>query len=43
MYLSRNLEQWHAFVEMLRTAFAQGKEQEILTLLLTPDERDSVG
>ncbi|MGC7589565.1 trp operon repressor [Bisgaard Taxon 46] len=43
MYLSRNLEQWHAFVEMLRMAFNEGKEQEVLTLLLTPDERDSVG
>ncbi|MGY4677129.1 trp operon repressor [Pasteurella sp. P03HT] len=43
MYVSRDLAQWQAFVDMLRTAFEQGKEQDILTLLLTPDERDSIG
>lgn len=43
MYISRNLEQWNAFLAMLQTAFEQGKAQEFLTLLLTPDERDAVG
>lgn len=43
MYLSRNLPQWEAFISILRQAVNQGKEQELLTLLLTPDERDSVG
>lgn len=43
MYISRNPEQWNAFVEILRTAFEQGKEQELLTLLLTTDERDALG
>ncbi|AZI13989.1 trp operon repressor [Avibacterium paragallinarum] len=43
MYVSKNMEQWHSFLEILRTAFAQNKEQELLTLLLTPDERDAVG
>ena len=43
MYISRNLAQWNAFLAMLRTAFEQGKAQEFLTLLLTPDERDAVG
>ncbi|PJG85017.1 trp operon repressor [Conservatibacter flavescens] len=43
MYLSRNLEQWNAFIGMLRLAIAQGKEQELLMLLLTPDERDALG
>lgn len=43
MYISRNLTHWNHFIEMLRIAFAEGKEQEILTLLLTADERDAVG
>ncbi|UXN33955.1 trp operon repressor [Avibacterium paragallinarum] len=43
MYVSKNMEQWHSFLEILRTAFTQNKEQELLTLLLTPDERDAVG
>ena len=29
--------------DMLKTAFEQGKEQDVLTLLLTADERDAVG
>ncbi|BFU64076.1 trp operon repressor [Rodentibacter abscessus] len=43
MYISRNLDQWNAFLTMLQTAFKQRKAQELLTLLLTPDERDAVG
>ena len=43
MYISRNLDQWNAFLAMLQTAFEQGKAQELLTLLLTADERDAVG
>ena len=43
MYISRNMEQWSAFIEVLRTAFEQGKEQDLLMLLLTADERDAVG
>ncbi|HBO38029.1 MAG TPA: trp operon repressor [Pasteurellaceae bacterium] len=43
MYVSRNPEQWNAFIEILREAFSQGKEQDLLTLLLTADERDAVG
>ena len=43
MYISRNLEQWNALLNMLKTAFEQGKEQDVLTLLLTADERDAVG
>ncbi|WP_109077305.1 trp operon repressor [Aggregatibacter kilianii] len=43
MYISRNLEQWNAFLDMLKTAFEQGKAQDVLTLLLTPDERDALG
>ena len=43
MYISRNLEQWNAFLATLQTAFEQGKAQDCLTLLLTPDERDAVG
>ena len=43
MYISRNLEQWNAFLDVLKTAFEQGKEQDVLTLLLTADERDAVG
>lgn len=43
MYISRNMEQWNAFINTLRKAFEQGKEQELLTLLLTADERDAVG
>ena len=43
MYISRNLEQWNAFLATLQTAFEQGKAQDYLSLLLTPDERDAVG
>ncbi|EIJ69426.1 trp operon repressor [Pasteurella bettyae] len=43
MYISRNMKQWTTFIEVLRTAFNKGKEQELLTLLLTPDERDAIG
>ena len=43
MYISRNLEQWNAFLTTLQTAFEQGKAQDFLTRLLTPDERDAVG
>lgn len=43
MYISRNLDQWNAFLTMLQTAFEQGKAEELLTLLLTADERDAVG
>lgn len=43
MYVSRNMPQWQAFIDILRSAFEQGKEQDLLTLLLTADERDSVG
>ncbi|MDG2953677.1 trp operon repressor [Bisgaard Taxon 10/6] len=43
MYISRNMDHWNTFIETLRTAFEEGKEQEFLTLLLTPDERDAVG
>ena len=28
MYISRNLEQWNAFLDMLKTAFEQGKAQD---------------
>ena len=42
MYISRNLEQWNAFLTTLQTVFEQGKAQDFLTLLLTPDERDAV-
>ncbi|WP_233117423.1 trp operon repressor [Aggregatibacter actinomycetemcomitans] len=43
MYISRNLEQWNAFLNILQTAFEQGKAQDVLTLLLTPDERNALG
>ena len=43
MYISRNMEQWYAFVNVLRSSFEQGKEQDLLTLLLTADERDALG
>lgn len=29
MYISRNLEQWNAFLDMLKTAFEQGKAQDV--------------
>lgn len=43
MYLSRNVPQWEAFIRLLRKAVDEGQEQALLTLLLTPDERDSIG
>lgn len=43
MYVSRNMDQWNAFVKILGNALEQGKIQDFLTLLLTPDERDAVG
>jgi len=33
----------NAVLDMLKTAFEQGKAQDVLTLLLTADERDAVG
>lgn len=43
MYISRNMEQWNAFINSLRSAFEQGKENDLLMLLLTADERDTLG
>ncbi|OBW96235.1 Trp operon repressor [Gallibacterium salpingitidis] len=43
MYISRDLEQWQQVLNFLRQGFAAGKEQDILMMLLTPDERDSLG
>ncbi|MGR3807926.1 Trp operon repressor [Pasteurella testudinis DSM 23072] len=40
---SSKQEQWNAFIELLRQAFADGREEQLLTLLLTADERDAVG
>ena len=37
------LQQWYDFVELLRQAFNDGKEEQLLTLLLTSDERDALG
>ena len=31
MYISRNLEQWNAFLATLQAAFEQGKAQDLLT------------
>ncbi|MGQ0285925.1 trp operon repressor [Pasteurellaceae bacterium 22721_9_1] len=43
MYISRDMAQWTQFVDTLRVAFEQGKEQDYLMLLLTADERDALG
>ena len=43
MYISRDLDRWQELVTFLRQGFASGKEQEVLMMLLTPDERDSLG
>lgn len=43
MYISRNLDQWNAFLQVLQQACNEGKAQDLLTLLLTADERDAVG
>lgn len=43
MYISRNMDQWNTFLTTLSNAVEQGKAQDFLTLLLTPDERDAVG
>lgn len=43
MYISRNLDQWNTFLTVLQRAFEQGNAQDLLTLLLTADERDAVG
>ncbi|OBW92424.1 Trp operon repressor [Gallibacterium genomosp. 3] len=43
MYISRDLEQWQQVLDFLKNGFAEGKEQEMLMMLLTPDERDSLG
>ncbi|QLB12845.1 Trp operon repressor [Bisgaardia hudsonensis] len=43
MYVSRNMDHWQDFMAILNTAFEQGKGQDLLTLLLTADERDAVG
>ncbi|TNG91846.1 trp operon repressor [Pasteurellaceae bacterium USgator11] len=36
-------QQWSEFIELLRQAFADGREEQLLTLLLTADERDAFG
>lgn len=36
-------KQWQALLSILKTAFEQGKGEELLTLLLTLDERESIG
>ncbi|MBE2897099.1 trp operon repressor [Pasteurellaceae bacterium HPA106] len=36
-------EQWAIFVDLLRAAFAEGREHDVLGMLLTADERDSIG
>ena len=43
MYISRNLEQWNAFLATLQPHLSKAKHKIWLTLLLTPDERDAVG
>ncbi|KGQ33872.1 Trp operon repressor [Gallibacterium anatis] len=43
MYISRDLDRWQELITFLRQGFASGKEQEVLMMLLTPDERDSLG
>ncbi|MDA3979215.1 trp operon repressor [Gallibacterium sp. AGMB14963] len=43
MYISRDLEQWQQVLDFLKNGFTEGKEQEMLMMLLTPDERDSLG
>lgn len=43
MYVSRDLKQWNEFLEILRNAVAEGREQDLLMLLLTADERDTLG
>lgn len=43
MYISRNLDQWNALLDMIKRANEQDKLQEFLTLLLTADERDVMG
>ncbi|AWX13172.1 Trp operon repressor [Mergibacter septicus] len=43
MYISRNLEQWQAFIQLLHQAFQEGKAEEVLMMLLTPDERNALG
>lgn len=43
MYISRNLEQWQAFIKLLELAFQEGKAEDILMMLLTPDERNALG
>ncbi|GAB7264487.1 hypothetical protein DZJ_10370 [Dickeya ananatis] len=36
-------ENWHAFVSLFQQAMTEGLEQPLLQLLLTPDERASLG
>lgn len=35
--------QWQQLIKLLRIAFSQGKEEQVLKLLLTIDERDILG
>lgn len=43
MYISKDLEQWQSFIFLLEQAVKEGKTEEILTLLMTADERDAIG
>lgn len=38
----RQLE-WQGFITLLQQAFADGNQEELLQLLLTPDEREALG
>ena len=43
MYISRNLEQWNAFLATLQTAFGTRESTRFLNTSAHADERDAVG
>ncbi|QIW16040.1 Trp operon repressor [Pasteurellaceae bacterium RH1A] len=42
-YTQRDPQEWQDFLELVRQAVAEDKLEELLSIMLTPDERSSLG
>lgn len=43
MSQAQRQQEWQGFVDLLEKSFAKGNQQDLLMLLLTPDEREALG
>ncbi|SQI42740.1 Trp operon repressor [Leminorella richardii] len=43
MSQAQHQQEWQGFVDLLEKSFAEGNQQDLLMLLLTPDEREALG